>query len=128
MELSYFRSIADSLDSVKNAGVFATGGICSMPLPSLFVNSAPDAVFGLPLGKTQAESIMASCTEHTSVHHTWKLSPTKFSIRNPNWEKELSAVLAMVREKLGCDSTTSVTCELDGLLLCEPGAAFKVCR
>jgi hypothetical protein len=124
MELSYFKAIVDSLDSVKKSGLYATGGKCSLPLPSLLINSAPDIILGLPLGKFQAKLIIDSCTVATSVRHTWQLCPTEFSIRNSEWEEQLKTLVNTVGEKLGSD--LDITCEVDKLLLCKSGAAFKV--
>lgn len=137
MEHSYFSSIAKSLKSVERPGCYASGGTCSMPLPSLTLNSAPDDILGLPLADSHVKSIIESSTQapfgrgeativDTSVRNTWQLSPERFSINSNKWSERLRALLNKVTSDLGCDAKKVVTCELYKLLLYEPGGFFKV--
>ena len=49
----YFPSIVKCLQGVDQQGSYATGGVCSMPLPSITLNDAPRAILGLPLADCQ---------------------------------------------------------------------------
>ena len=139
MDCPYFSSIASALKSVKRPGCYATGGRCSMPLPSLSISSTPDAILGLPLGESQVKSIIDSATRapfgrgeetivDTSVRRTWQLNPTQFTINNAEWSGQLQTLLHKVKDDLGCDAEKTVTCELYKLLLYEPGGFFKVSK
>ena len=61
--MDYFDSIASTLKTVKRPGYYVTGGVCSMPLPSLSINSLPDIILGLPLADSHAKSIIESSTQ-----------------------------------------------------------------
>ena len=136
--MEYYQSIAGLLksESKRPPGSYASGGVCSMPLPSLVINSAPDVIIGLPLADSQAKSIIDLSTQapygkgeetvvDTSVRRTWQLSPTHFSIKNKQWSSDLEILLKRVKEELGC-SAMKVSCELYKLLLYECGGFFKV--
>lgn len=62
MDHLYFSSIVETLKSVERPGLYATGGLFSMPLPSLSINSLPGVILGLPLGDEQAKAIVDSAT------------------------------------------------------------------
>lgn len=137
MEHSYYNSIVSTLKSVVRPGFYATGGVCSLPLPSLSLNTAPESIIGLPLADSQAKAIINSATQapfgrgedtiiDTSVRCTWQLSPAQFSINNAKWSKHLQKLLHKVKDDLGCDSNMTVSCELYKLLLYEAGGFFKV--
>ena len=137
MDCPYFSSIVHSLQSVKKPGLYATGGLHPMSLPSLSLTSTPDDIIGLPVGSNQAQVIIDLSTQalfgrgeetivDTSVRRTWQLSPVQFTINNSQWSKQLRTLLKNVRDELGCDPTMKVTCELYKLLLYEPGGFFKV--
>ena len=137
MDRPYFSSIARLLKSVETPGSYATGGKCSMPLPSLTLKNEPDSILGLPLGDSQVQSIIKSSTQapfgrgeetivDTSVRNTWQLCPSQFSIKSSKWSEQLQALLSKVTAALGCDKKKRVTCELYKLLLYEPGGFFKV--
>ena len=108
-----------------------------MPLPSLFVVGLPDLFLGLPLCKAQASDLIELASRapfgrgeetivDTSVRCTWQLSPSQFTIGNPDWEESIQTLLARVKADLGCTASLTVTCELYKLLLYEPGGFFKV--
>lgn len=133
--MSHWSSIADTLQSIKRAGSYATGGVCSMPLPSLSVRGMSDHILGLPLGIAQAKDIIEIATQapfgrgeetvvDVSVRCTWQLEPDRFVIGNPNWSNQLDTLVTHIQEDLGCGSGISV--ELYKLLLYEPGGFFKV--
>lgn len=133
MDHSYFKSIADALKSVQKPHFYATGGMYPMSLPSLTINGAPDDLLGLPLSKDQAKVIIESSAQapfgraDTSVHHTWRLSPSQFSINNADeWSGQLQALVNKVKDELRCDPKMTVMGELCSLLLCEAGGSFKV--
>lgn len=139
MEYPYFSTITNTLKSVKRPGGYATGGVRSMPLPSLSMSSEPNVILGLPLGNSQVKSFIGLSTRapfgrgeetivDTSVHCTWQLSPQQFFINNTEWSKELKTLLEEVKADLGCHDNMTVTCELYKLLLYEPGGFFKVSR
>lgn len=135
MDHLYFSSIVETLKSVERPGSYATGGVFSMPLPSLSINGV---ILGLPLCDEQAKAVIDSATQapfgrgeetivDTSVRCTWQLNPTQFSIDNKQWQVCLQALLDKVTADLGCDAyNMEVTCELYKLLLYEPGGFFKV--
>ena len=62
----------------------------------------------------------------TSVHCTWQLSPSQFTIKNSAWVKELNLLVGRVKKELGCDTSQDVTCELYKLPLYEAGGFFNV--
>lgn len=139
MDYSYFNNIVTALDSVTRPGFYATGGVCSMPLPSLSINNAPAVILGLPLSEGQAKAIVTNASRapfgrgedtivDVSVRCTWQLSPTQFSINNDQWSEQLLTLLDKVTADLGCDTKMTVTCELYKLLLYEPGGFFKVSK
>ncbi len=134
MDSPYFSTIVDTLQSVERPGSYAVGGFCQMPLPSLSIN---DAIVGIPLTESQIKSIVDLSTQapfgrgektivDTSFRRTWQLNPTQFSIRNPQWSKQLQHLLINVKDGLGCNNCKIVTCELYKLLLYEPGCFFQV--
>ena len=137
MRKPYYQSILDTLKSVKNPGLYATGGEATMPLPSITLAGEPNAVLGLPLCECQVKHLIEVASrapfgrgEETiidaSVRSTWQLNPTQFSITNPEWEESLQELLDEVTTELGCDTEMNVTCQLYKLLLYEPGGHFKV--
>jgi len=122
---------------VKRPGLYAAGGKAPMPLPAISLTGEPDTLLGLPLCEAQAKHIIELASRapfgrgeetivDTSVRCTWQLSPTQFSITNPQWEKNLQVLLAKIKNELGCDNKMKVTCQLYKLLLYEPGGFFKV--
>ncbi len=130
MDNVYFRSIVNSLKSVKRAGDYATGGVCSMTSPSLSLNDMPDVILSLPIDESQVKSIVTqapynSGEDTTTVCCTWQLSPKQFSINSVQWQEQLCALVDIVKDKLGCGSIR-VTCQLRKLLLYEPSGSFKV--
>ena len=137
MEKSYYRSIIDTLKSVKRPGIYAAGGKAAMPLPAISLAGEPDTILGLPLCEAQAKHLIELASRapygkgektivDTSVHCTWQLDPGQFSINNPRWEKSLQVLLDQVKLELGCNTEMSVAGELYKLLLYEPGGFFKV--
>ncbi len=133
----YFSSIVESLQSMERSGLYATGGLYPMTLPSLSITSTPDDILGLPLDKHQADLFISLATQapygrgvetvvDTSVRHTWQLSPKQFSINNSRWTEQLQDLVKKVKDELGYDPPKRVTCELYKLLLYEPGGFFKV--
>ena len=134
MEKPYFKKIADSLNAVERPGCYAAGGLITMPLPSL---SVAGHTLGLPLCEAQAKTLIELASRapfgrgeltivDTSVRCTWQLSPSQFTIDNPDWEESMQTLLARVKADLGCSVNLTVTCELYKLLLYEPGGFFKV--
>ncbi len=155
MNYPYFSSIVESLGSVmenpdilcgitgfsdgessdeessdeesRHPGIYATGGLCNMPLPSLSLANAPDNILGLPISNSQAKLIIASAQApfgqreetivDTSVRRTWEWSPMQFSINNSQWEMQLQGLLNKVKDELGCDPDMTVTSEVSKLLL-----------
>ena len=137
MEHSYYDNIVATLKSVVRPGFYATGGQCSLPLPSLSINTAPEVILGLPLSDGQAKAIIDCATQapfgrgeqtivDTSIRRTWQLSPAQFAVNNAQWTKQLQKLLNKVKADLGCDSNMTVSCELYKLLLYEAGGFFKV--
>lgn len=59
--------------------------------------------------------------ETAANDHVWQLSPSKFTITNPQWPQHLQSLLDVVKVELGCGSDGKIACELSKLLLCEPG-------
>ena len=137
MEKPYYQTIVDTLKSVKNPGLYASGGVATMPLPAITLAGDPDAVLGLPLCEAQAKHLIEVASRapfgrgeqtivDTSVRCTWQLDPTQFSITNPQWQDSLQLLLPRVKTELGCHTKMNVTCQLYKLLLYEPGGHFKV--
>ena len=134
MEKPYYKTIADTLDAVERPGCYAAGGLITMPLPSL---SVAGRIFGLPLCEAQARNLIELASRapfgrgeetivDTSVRCTWQLSPSQFTVNNPDWQESIQTLLARVKADLGCTASLTVTCELYKLLLYEPGGFFKV--
>ena len=137
MDHPHFCSIVNAMRSVKKPGVYASGGICSMMFPSLSINSTPGVILDLPLHESQARSIISSATRvsfdegdqtvtDASNCCVWQLYPTQFSINNVQWSEQLKGLVNRVKDELGCDATARVTCDLNKLLLYEPGGFLKV--
>ena len=135
--VSYYRTIVDTLKSVKRPGIYAAGGEVAMPLPAISLTGEPNTILGLPLGEAQAKHLIELASRapygkgektivDTSVRCTWQLDPGQFSINNPRWEKGLQVLLDQVKLELGCDAKMKVVGELYKLLLYEPGGFFKV--
>jgi len=131
---TYYQSIINTLQSVERPGNYVSGGIISMPLPALSIH---DSVLGLPLCDCRIKTIIEKASRapfgrgeetivDTSVRCTWQLSPSQFTINNPNWKKSMRILLARLKTELGCDEKMTITCELYKLLLYEPGGFFKV--
>ena len=134
---AYYQSISGALKSVERPGMYAAGGETTMPLPAISLVDEPDTILGLPLCEAQAKHLISLASRapfgrgeqtivDTSVRCTWQLSPTRFSITNPQWEKKLQLLLSTVKTELGCHAKMKVTCQLYKLLLYEPGGHFKV--
>ena len=134
---SYYRSIVDTLKSVKRPGTYAAGGEVALPLPAISLTAEPNTILGLPLGEAQAKRLIQLASRapygkgektivDTLVRCTWQLDPGQFSINNPRWEKSLQVLLDQVKFELGCDTKMKVAGELYKLLLYEPGGFFKV--
>ena len=137
MDKSYYRSIVDTLKSIKRPGIYAAGGKAAMPLPAISLAGEPDTILGLPLGEAQAKQLieLAGRAPHgkgekaivdTSICCTWQLNPGQFLINNHEWGKSLHALLDQVKLELGCNTNMSVATELYKLVLYEPGGFFKV--
>ena len=131
MEKPYYQSIVDTLKSVKRPGLYAAGGEATMPLPAISLTGEADTMLGLPLCEAQAKHLIEIASRapfgrgeetivDTSVRCTWQLSPTQFSITNPQWKKSLQLLLTKVKTELGCDAKMKVTCQLYKLLLYKP--------
>ena len=133
MEQLHISPIVNSLKSVnvKMPGSYAVSGICSTMSPSLSVNGSA-GVLSLPLGESQTKVLVALATPtplygERKVSYAWQLSPMQFSIKNSiQWSEQLQALVDKVKAEFGWDDMTRVTCELDKLLLYEPGGFFKV--
>ena len=132
----YYTSIEKTLEAVKDVekdyavGDFATGGEFSLPLPGISISGTPCACLSLPLCECQAKLIITESDdpEEGSASNTWQLSPTKFSIINSDWNRDLeNCKVNIVRRRLGCDSKlTPICCKLHKLLLVGPGGFYKV--
>ena len=136
---SYYTSITKTLEAIKSVeddfakGDFATGGMCSLPLPGITMRGAPCGCLSLPLCECQVKIVMArsdipSRAAKSSVNqHIWQLSPAAFSITSHQWASSLQYLLSRITEKLGCDSNLTISCKLYKLLLCGPGNSHEVC-
>ena len=106
MEKPYYQSIADALLSVKRPEQYVVGGETAMPIPEISITGIS---VQLPICGAQAKHVIelasrVSCGrgENNSVCCTWQLSPTQFSITNPQWEESLQQLLDKV--KLECNT------------------------
>jgi hypothetical protein len=138
-KVPYFQDIVGTLQSVKRPGSFAAGGTVQLPFPALYISEFSETI-GLPINSLQVGKFVEKCSRapfgrgedldtilDTSVHNTWQLNNSQFSIGNQRaWEKELKSLVGRVKTELGCDATQDVTCELYKLLLYEPGGFSKV--
>jgi hypothetical protein len=136
---SYYTSIAKSLEAVESVeydfaeGDFATGGMCSLPLPGITIHGAPCACLSLPLCECQVKIVMARsdipshAVKSPVSQHNWQLSSAVFSITNHQWASSLQYLLSRIIEELGCDSNLTISCMLNKLLLCGPGSSHEVC-
>ena len=138
MDQLYWKSIIATMKSITSPGTFATGGMCSMPLPGLAIPGAlTDTVLGLPLCEWQAKQVKDMCTlapygkgtktiVDTAVRNTWQLNPDQFRIDNSKWRESLFGIVEKVKEELGFSDSSIIHCELYKLLLHETGGFFKV--
>ena len=130
MEKPYYQSIADTLLSVKKPERYVVSGETAMPSPEISIIGISNVIVQ-PICEAQAKHIVelgsrVPCGrgEDNTVCNTWQLSPTQFSITNPQWEESLQHLLEKV--KLGCNTKMRLGCEVDKLLLYGPGGFFKV--
>ena len=89
---------------------------------------------GLPLTAKQAKEIIKHCDQapygkgektlvDTSVRRVWRMEPGRFSLTNPDWDRFLAEMVAMVQEELGLE-TQELRSHLYDLLVYEPGSFF----
>lgn len=89
----------------------------------------------LPVRAAQAKKLIAaarpahfgrgeSTVKDTSVRDTWELEPAQVTLGGAQWQAELEAALAYVRDELGLPRTAHLTAELHSALVYGKGQFF----
>ena len=126
------EKLGQALDKIDRPGTFCVSGSAPAVLPGLEVQGMGPV--GLPLTAKQAKEIIKHCDQapygkgektlvDTSVRRVWRMEPGRFSLTNPDWERFLAEMVALVQEELGLE-TQELTSHLYDLLVYEPGGFF----
>src|SRR5579872_2059508 len=132
MNTTLLQNLQKVLDHIDRPGAFCVSGTAPVVLPGLEV--AGLGSISLPLTPSQAKELRDRCEQapygkgeetlvDTSVRRVWRLTPDRFTLRNPEWGSFLEQTVARVQEGLGLEEQ-KLQCHLYDLLLYEPGSFF----
>ncbi|MDI3418808.1 2OG-Fe(II) oxygenase [Streptomyces luteolus] len=125
--------LAELLDSSERRGDFST----RIEMPARALRITVDGVGDLPLPvrapvtrKLIAQARQArfgrgeQTLSDTGVRDTWEITPDRFTLGGPDWQRTLSGVLDGVRTALGLPPTTVLRAEPHALLVYGKGQFF----
>ncbi|GKZ37662.1 hypothetical protein AbraIFM66950_009311 [Aspergillus brasiliensis] len=118
-----------TLETIQSSASFLTGrDSVGLAMPGLDVPGVGN--IRLPISADDAKAITQCCdrsrSADESVRRTWQLDPGQFSLQNPNWQQQISALVVQAMARLGLTAhSDEVTAELYKLLINEEGAFFR---
>jgi hypothetical protein len=126
------HELADVLSKIDRPGSFCASGSAPAVLPGLEVEGL--GPIALPLTARQAKELKKHCEQapygkgeqtvvDTSVRRVRHLTPERFALTNPDWEKFLEQTVKKVQLELGLEKR-KLEAHLYDLLLYEPGSFF----
>lgn len=132
MSHALFPKLLHVLRQIDRPGSFAVGGSDPALLPGLEI--ADLGPLGLPLTAKQAKELKKHCEQapygkgqetlvDTSVRRVWRLTPDRFMLTNPDWNRFLEQTVQKVQTGLGLENQ-KLESHLYDLLLYEPGSFF----
>ena len=103
------KELSQALSKIDRPGTFCVSGSVQTVLPGLEVDGL--GPIGLPLTGNQAKDLKKLCEQapygkgektlvDTSVRRVWRLRPSQFSLRNPDWKQFLQETLSKVQAEL----------------------------
>jgi len=126
------EELSQAMSKIDRPGTFCVSGSVQTVLPGLEVDGL--GPIGLPLTGNQAKDLKKLCEQapygkgektlvDTSVRRVWRLMPSQFSLRNPDWKLFLQETLSKVQAELGLEKQ-KLESHLHELLLYEAGSFF----
>jgi len=126
------KELSQAMSKIDRPGTFCVSGSVQTVLPGLEVDGLGS--IGLPLTGNQAKDLKTLCEQapygkgektlvDTSVRRVWRLMPSQFSLRNPDWKLFLQETLSKVQAELGLEKQ-KLESHLHELLLYEAGSFF----
>jgi len=126
------KELSQAMSKIDRPGTFCVSGSVQTVLPGLEVDGLGS--IGLPLTGNQAKDLKTLCEQapygkgektlvDTSVRRVWRLRPSQFSLRNPDWKQFLQETLSKVQAELGLEKQ-KLESHLHELLLYEAGSFF----
>ncbi|MGZ3384724.1 MAG: 2OG-Fe(II) oxygenase, partial [Isosphaeraceae bacterium] len=132
MSNKILEELSQAMSKIDRPGTFCVSGSVQTVLPGLEVDGL--GPIGLPLTGNQAKDLKKLCEQapygkgektlvDTSVRRVWRLMPSQFSLRNPDWKRFLQETLSKVQAELGLEKQ-KLESHLHELLLYEAGSFF----
>ena len=132
MSNKILEELSQAMSKIDRPGTFCVSGSVQTVLPGLEVDGL--GPIGLPLTGNQAKDLKKLCEQapygkgektlvDTSVRRVWRLMPSQFSLRNPDWKQFLQETLCKVQAELGLEKQ-KLESHLHELLLYEAGSFF----
>jgi 2OG-Fe(II) oxygenase superfamily len=126
------EELSQAMSKIDRPGTFCVSGSVQTVLPGLEVGGL--GPIGLPLTGNQAKDLKKLCEQapygkgektlvDTSVRRVWRLMPSQFSLRNPDWKRFLEETLSNVQAELGLEKQ-KLESHLHELLLYEARSFF----
>lgn len=126
------KKLDQALSRVDRPGSFCVSGSLPAVLPGLEIENLGPV--GLPLTATQAKELIKHCEQapygkgtqtvvDKNVKRVWRLTPNRFSLKNPEWDRLIASMVSKVQDELGLEKQT-LESHLYDLLLYEPGGFF----
>jgi hypothetical protein len=120
------QALGELLDSLGESARFATSGAVAPVLPGLDVKGVGS--IGTPVTEEDARRLIAVATQapygrgeetivDTDVRRVWQIEPSRFSLRNAEWNAHVEAIVADVKEEFGIPR--KVNAHLYKLLICQ---------
>jgi len=124
--------LLEILGTIDRPPTVCSFGDQPIPLPGLDVDGVGS--IGLPLGKAQAQELIAQCRQapygqgtetlvDTDVRRVWELDATQFELANPKWPTFVESLVADIRNDLGL-SDLKLQAHLYKLLVYDKGSFF----
>jgi len=132
VSIKILEELSQALSKIDRPGTFCASGSVQTVLPGLEVDGL--GPIGLPLTDNQAKDLKELCEQapygkgeqtlvDTNVRRVWRLRPSQFSLRNPDWMQFLQETLTKVQAELGLEKQ-KLESHLHELLLYEAGSFF----
>jgi hypothetical protein len=126
------EQLSKALAKIDRPGSFCVSGSAPAVLPGLEVDGLGPV--GFPLTADQAEELKKHCEQapygkgeetlvDTSVRRVWRMTPDRFTLTNPEWDRFVAETVRKVRKELGLERQ-KLESHLYDLLLYEPGSFF----